>query len=82
MDGSRYFVFECSRYVVVRGVTDGVGEFARPAVSAGRTHSALQGAAGVAVDDTVVLLHPPLPLAGVSTVMERGCQQNDSLVNG
>ena len=46
MDGSRYFVFECSRYVVVRGVTDGVGEFARPAVSAGRTHSALQGAAG------------------------------------
>ena len=25
---------------------------------------------------------PPLPLAGVSTGMERGCQQNDSLVNG
>ena len=31
---------------------------------------------------TVILLYPPLPLAGVSIVMERGCQQNDSLVNG
>ena len=26
--------------------------------------------------------HHPLPAAGVSTVMERGCQQNDSLANG
>ena len=36
----------------------------------------------VAVDETITLLHPPLPLAGVSIVMERGCQSNDSLVNG
>ena len=36
----------------------------------------------VAPDETVILLHPPLPLVGVSMVMERGCQQNDSLVNG
>ena len=41
----------------------------------------LEGA-GVAVDETVILLHPPLPLAGVSIVVERGRQQNDSLVNG
>ena len=35
-----------------------------------------------AVDETVILLHPPLPLVGVSIVMERERQQNDSLVNG
>ena len=36
----------------------------------------------VAVDQTLILLHPPLPLVGASTVMERKCQQNDSLANG
>ena len=36
----------------------------------------------LAVDETVILLHPPLPLVGVSVVMERERQQNDSLVNG
>ena len=38
--------------------------------------------AGAAIDETVILLHPPLHLVGVSIVMERGCQQNDSLVDG
>ena len=33
-------------------------------------------------ESSVILLHPPLPLVGVSIEMERGCQQNDSLVNG
>ena len=28
----------------------------------------------IAVGETVILLHPPLPLAGVSIGMERGCQ--------
>ena len=28
-----------------------------------------------AVGETVTLLHPPLPLAGVSTAMQRGCRQ-------
>ena len=28
--------------------------------------------------ETAVLLHPPLPLVGVSIGMERGCQHNDS----
>ena len=36
----------------------------------------------LAIDETVILLHPPLPLVGVSIVMERERQQNDSLVNG
>ena len=38
----------------------------------------------VAVDETATLLHPPLPLVGVSIVMERERQQNDSdsLING
>ena len=38
-----------------------------------------------AVDETVILLRPPLPLVGVSIVMERERQHNDSLssmVNG
>ena len=47
---------------------------------------ALDGLGGrpvpVTVDETVILLHPPLPLAGVSIVMERERQQTDSLVNG
>ena len=30
----------------------------------------------------ILLHHHPLPLAGVSIGMERGCQQNDSLANG
>ena len=36
----------------------------------------------LAVGETVILLHPPLPLVGVSTVMKRERQQNDSLVRG
>ena len=36
----------------------------------------------IAVGETVILLHPPLPLVGVSIVVERGCQQNDSLADG
>ena len=36
----------------------------------------------LAVDETVILLHPPLPLVGVSIAMERERQQNDILVNG
>ena len=31
-----------------------------------------------ATDETVILLHPPLPLVGISIVMERERQQNDS----
>ena len=37
----------------------------------------------LAVGETsVILLHPPLPLLGVSIGMGRGCQQNDSLADG
>ena len=36
----------------------------------------------VAVDEAVILLSPPLPLVGVSIVLERKRQQNESLVNG
>ena len=36
----------------------------------------------LAVGETVILLHPPLPPVGVSIGMERGRQQNHSLVNG
>ena len=34
----------------------------------------LHKGAGLAVGETVILLHPPLPLVGVSIWMERGCQ--------
>ena len=36
----------------------------------------------LAIGETVILLHPPLPLVGVSIVMERERQQNDSLADG
>ena len=37
----------------------------------------------LAAGETVILLHPPLPLLGVSILMEGGRQQNDrSLANG
>ena len=36
----------------------------------------------LAVGETVILLHPPLHLAGVSIATERERQQNDSLANG
>ena len=36
----------------------------------------------VAVGETVILLHPPLPSVGVSIVMERERQQNGILVRG
>ena len=34
--------------------------------------------AAIAVGEAAFLLHPPLPLSGISTGIERGCQQNDS----
>ena len=42
----------------------------------------LTASPGLAVGETVILLHPPLPLLGVSIGMERGCQQNDSIADG
>ena len=44
--------------------------------------AAYQEPGGVAVGETVILLHSPLPLVGTSIVMEWGCQQNDSLADG
>ena len=38
--------------------------------------------AGLAVGETFILLHPPLPLVGVSIETLRECQQNDSLTDG
>ena len=53
----------------------------RPAAKRPREHFGV-GRRKVAVDETVILLHRPLPLVGVSIVMKRKRQQNDSLVNG
>ena len=36
----------------------------------------------IAVGETVILLHPPLPLVSVSIGTKRVCHQNDSLANG
>ena len=38
--------------------------------------------AGSLTYPSVILLHPPLPLVGVSIGMKRGRQQNDSLADG
>ena len=43
---------------------------------------AYQLQAEIAVGETVILLHPPLPLVGVSIAMKRERQQNDSLADG
>ena len=53
----------------------------RASVSQPAASSALTSA-WLAVGETVILLHPPLPLLGVSIVMERERQQNDSLARG
>ena len=45
-------------------------------------HQLRQQRPHLAVGETVILLHPPLSLVGVSIVMERGCQRNDSLADG
>ena len=37
----------------------------------------MAGLIEVAVGETVILLHPPLPSVGVSIEVERGCPQND-----
>ena len=36
----------------------------------------------LAVGETDILLHPPVPLSGVSIGINRGCHQNDSLADG
>ena len=45
-------------------------------------YTMLFGKAGLAVGETVILLHPPLTLVGVSIGIKRECQQNDSLADG
>ena len=50
--------------------------------SSSRSRTAGSPWSSLAVGETVILLHSPLPLVGVSIVMERGCQQNDSVADG
>ena len=47
-----------------------------------RLHAAMDDTALIAVGETAILLHPPLPVVGVSIGMERECQQIDSLADG
>ena len=44
---------------------------------AARWRSALRRGWKVAVGETAILLHPPLPVVGVSIVTLEECQQND-----
>ena len=44
--------------------------------------STAHSAKRVAVGETVFLLHPPLPLSGVSIGMWRGCQQDEESADG
>ena len=52
------------------------GRSATPTTSGGPPHPTF------AVGEAGILLHPPLPLAGVSMWMKRGCQHKDSLADG
>ena len=47
-----------------------------------RSECARSCLARLAVGETVILLHPPLPLVGVSIETMRERQQNDSLADG
>ena len=53
-----------------------------PSAAAPQLQREKQFGSGIAVGETVILLHSPLTLVSVSIVMERGRQQNDSLANG
>ena len=52
------------------------------AESGGDVPVAEQPRRDLVVGETVILLHPPVPLIGVSIRMERGCQQENSLADG
>ena len=56
-------------------------EEANGAPTAGINQRSQRFAVAVAIGEAVVLLHPPLPLSGVSVGMERARQQNDSLAD-
>ena len=55
---------------------ESLSQLVRRAAEAGVTEEQL------AIGETVILLHSPLPLLGVSIAIKRGCHQNDSLADG
>ena len=67
---------------MLRGPAPGAGANSSCAGCALSRRDHLQEALGLAIGETVILLHSPLPLVGVSIVMMRECQQNDSLADG
>ena len=76
-------------WVVGRHAWGGMSRAAAKASRSGLTGDAappgsisLTAPARTVVDETAILLHPPLPSACVSTVIERERQQNDRLTNG
>ena len=87
--GSR---FAGSRFAASCTVSVGVQEMQQMAAqleqARGREAAAQQRAweaeraAGTAVGEAAVLLHPPLPSVGVSVWMERGCQRSDGTLAG
>ena len=48
------------------------GAVAALRAEAEEAHAALESGARIAVDETVILLHSPLPLVGILIEMERG----------
>ena len=68
--------------VVCLGGSNNCGTNYAGYLAGGRYPMASDGVARMAVCETVILLHPPLPLVGISIGIKRGCHQNDSLANG
>ena len=60
--------------VILGGIEGGGGGRANAVALTQRVH--------IALGETVILLHHPLPLLGVSIGIKRGCHQNDSLADG
>ena len=69
--------------VTVKSLTEGrVGRESDLSVASVSIRQTLDPASPVAPDETFILLTSPVPLVGVSIGKNRGCPQNDSLVNG
>ena len=72
----------CEQYNIRCSVTTTHGVSVRLTVLSAASMCTCCALPGLAAGETVILLHPPLPSAGVTIGMERGCQQNNSLADG
>ena len=81
-DANAFGFFPCNFVEVVSEAAAEAAAVGQQLAGQPEQHIVSESEVDVAVGETVILLHPLLPLVGVSIWMERGCQQTDSLANG